>query len=96
MEKRNRRLPNNSLDPDNRRIAAAQADEWHKRKESLPKPERSVIEKKLEKYVEKIENGDIIYDIQYYRKVELDNSSVVTFTTKYGNIGVKKILTITD
>lgn len=52
--------------------------------------------KKIEKYVEKIENGDIIYDIQYYRKVELDNSSVVTFTTKYGNIGVKKILTITD
>lgn len=52
--------------------------------------------KKIKEHVEKIENGDIIYDIQYYRKVELDNSSVVTFTTKYGNIGVKKILTITD
>ena len=77
-------------------MAAAWADTWKKRKESLPKPERSVIEKKLEKYVEKIENGDKIDDIQYYRKVELDNSSVVTFTTKYGNIGVKKILTITD
>lgn len=52
--------------------------------------------KKIKEHVEKIENGDIIDDIQYYRKVELDNSSVVTLPTKYGNIGVKKILTIND
>lgn len=96
MEKRNRRLANYSLDPDNRRAAAARANEWQKRKESLPEPEKSPIEKKIEKHVEKIENGDIIDDVQYYRKVELDNSSAVTLPTKYGNIGVKKILTITD
>lgn len=60
MEKRNRRLANYSLDPDNRRAAAARADAWQKRKESLPKPEKSVIEKKLEKDVENSFRDDII------------------------------------
>lgn len=60
MEKRNRRLANYSLDPDNRRAAAARADAWQKRKESLPEPEKSVIEKKLEKDVENSFRDDII------------------------------------
>lgn len=60
MEKRNRRLANYSLDSDNRRAAAARADAWQKRKESLPEPEKSVIEKKLEKDVENSFRDDII------------------------------------
>ena len=96
MEKRNRRLANYSLDPDNRRAAAAQADAWQKRKESLPEPEESPIEKKIEKYVEKIENGDIIDDIKYYRKVELDELNPSTFTTMQGDVKVKKVASVTD
>lgn len=96
MEKRNRRLANYSLDSDNRRAAAARADEWQKRKESLPEPEKSPIEKKIEEHVEKIENGDIIDDVQYYRKVELDELNPSTFTTTQGDVKVKKVTSVTD